>query len=369
MGFSVKVAPGVRVRASSRGVRTSLGPRVARVHVGGGRTGVSTGVGPISYYSSSGRGRPGSSSSQRRGSASAQRQLAAASRAAEKADQARALLSALDAIKHLHRAEFSPAQPPVAPTPPPVDASAFRAKYAKEAKSHTSVFARKERKAALEEAGRRAEAEASALAHTYAHEQAGWQVALDQEWGALIANDPDVVLGTLAQAFEDNEAAAAAVGLDGAEITLVVLVPPVSAVPERQPTTTAGGNLSLKKLTKRETCDFYKLLVCGHALVTVKEAFAIAPGLDSARIVAVRAAHPDAYGKVRPEVVLAARFERAGLAGILWSQADAAQVVNDASTECIFIQKGASQELMPVDLSSEPQLSDVVNAVDFEELN
>ena len=34
MGFSVKIAPGVRVRASSRGVRTSIGPRVARVHVG-----------------------------------------------------------------------------------------------------------------------------------------------------------------------------------------------------------------------------------------------------------------------------------------------------------------------------------------------
>ena len=45
MSFSVKIAPGVRVRASSRGVRTSIGPRVARVHVGAGRTGISTGAG------------------------------------------------------------------------------------------------------------------------------------------------------------------------------------------------------------------------------------------------------------------------------------------------------------------------------------
>ena len=43
MGFSVKIAPGVRVRASSRGIRTSIGPRAARLHVGGGRTGFSTG--------------------------------------------------------------------------------------------------------------------------------------------------------------------------------------------------------------------------------------------------------------------------------------------------------------------------------------
>jgi hypothetical protein len=278
------------------------------------------------------------------------------------------LRSALDAILNLHREEFPPAQRPIAPTPPAVDASAFRPTYVKEAKASTSVFARAERKAALAEAERRAQADAAALAAKYAEEQVGWQATLDHAWAALRANEPDVVLTTLVDAFEDNEAAAAAIGVEGAEVTLVVLVPPVSAVPERQPTITAAGNLSLKKLTKRETCDFYKLLVCGHALVTVKEAFAVAPGLTSARVVALRATSPDAYGKVHPEVVLAARFEKARLAGIQWSQANAAQVVNDASTERIFIQKGATQELMPVDLSKEPQLAEVVGAVDFEEL-
>ena len=54
-GFlSFKIAPGVRVSASSRGLRTHLGPRVARVHVGGGRTGVSTGGGPFTAYESLG---------------------------------------------------------------------------------------------------------------------------------------------------------------------------------------------------------------------------------------------------------------------------------------------------------------------------
>lgn len=46
-GFNVKLAPGVRVRASSKGLRTSVGPRAARVHVGGGRTAISSGVGPL----------------------------------------------------------------------------------------------------------------------------------------------------------------------------------------------------------------------------------------------------------------------------------------------------------------------------------
>jgi hypothetical protein len=54
MGFSIKLAPGVRVRASNRGLRTSVGPRAARVHMGTGRTGFSSGAGPVSFYTSTG---------------------------------------------------------------------------------------------------------------------------------------------------------------------------------------------------------------------------------------------------------------------------------------------------------------------------
>lgn len=367
MGFSVRLAPGVRVRASSRGVRTSLGPRVARVHVGGGRTGFSTGVGPVSYYTSGGGSRR-RTSPVRTGTVTAQRQLAAANRAAEKLDQARELLNALETILHVHRADFPPAQRPLAPAPPVVDAAAFRAKHVKEAKAATSVFARADRRAALQEAERRAQIDAATLAAQYEQERSAWQTSLDEQWAALNANDPETVLTTLANAFEDNEASAAAVGVDGSEVTLVVVVPPVSSVPERQPTTTAAGNLSLKKLTKREIADLYKLLVYGHALVTVKETFAVAPALASTRVVALRATGPDAYGKVRPEVVLAARFERERLVGIHWSQADATQVMNDASSERIFIQKGSAQELAVIDLAKEPELAAVVKAVDFEDL-
>ena len=54
MGFSLKLAPGVRVRVSSHGVRAGIGPRVARVHVGTGRTGFSSGLGPLSVYAGAG---------------------------------------------------------------------------------------------------------------------------------------------------------------------------------------------------------------------------------------------------------------------------------------------------------------------------
>ncbi|TYB46147.1 DUF4236 domain-containing protein [Actinomadura chibensis] len=58
MGFGFRVGvPGMSVRVSSRGVRTSVGPRVARVHRGAGRTRVSSGMGPFFASTSVGGGR------------------------------------------------------------------------------------------------------------------------------------------------------------------------------------------------------------------------------------------------------------------------------------------------------------------------
>lgn len=369
MGFSVRLAPGVRVRASSRGVRTSIGPRVARVHVGAGRTGVSTGVGPVGYYTSVGGTR--SRAPSRSGSSAATRQLAAANRAAaaqQKAEEGERLADALAAVLDLHRAEFEPAQRPVAPPPPPIDVDAVRAPHVRAAKAATGIFARADRKAALAEAERRTLAEVAVLQQSFAEQQAAWQRQLDAQWQALSSNEPDAVLAALAEAFEDNEAAAAAVGVEGQEVSLVVLVPPASALPERRPTLTQAGNLSLKKLTKRETADIYKMLVCGHLLVTVKEAFAVAPRLAAARVVAMRPAPADAYGAVKPEVLLATRLERSALQGIRWADADAPQIVNDAGTGTMLNQKGSTQELTPLDLSKEPDLQALVRAVDFEDL-
>lgn len=61
MGFGIRIALGIRISASKRGLRAGIGPRAARVHVGGGRPSVSTGAGPFTYWHTVGhtqRGRP-----------------------------------------------------------------------------------------------------------------------------------------------------------------------------------------------------------------------------------------------------------------------------------------------------------------------
>ena len=247
MGFSVKIAPGVRVRASSRGVRTSIGPRAARVHVGGGRTGFSTGVGPVSLYTSGGSTRRTSSSHGRGQSiASLQRQAAAA----QKAEEAQRLAAIFREILSVHQQEFPPAERPVAPSPVLPDESKIRSEHERAALRGIGLFKRAERTAAKQRAVAAAASDLAALKRQAEMDAARAQAALDQQWQQLLSNDPDTVIATLVEAFEDNEAPSAPIGVVGDEVSLVVLAPPQSAVPERMPGTTQAGNLTLRKLSK-----------------------------------------------------------------------------------------------------------------------
>ncbi|WP_180356228.1 DUF4236 domain-containing protein [Streptomyces sp. GP55] len=116
MGFSFKIAPGVRVRASSRGVRTSVGPRAARIHVGAGRAGISTGAGPVGAYTSLGGGRrPKGMSGQ---TPTAGRQAAQG--------EGQAAATALHQNDDRHRARFAPVERPVLGPPDPPDEGEIR---------------------------------------------------------------------------------------------------------------------------------------------------------------------------------------------------------------------------------------------------
>jgi hypothetical protein len=285
-----------------------------------------------------------------------------------KAQQADQLAASFTAIVNLHREEFRPATRPIAAPPIKYDAAAFLEKRRREAVQGISVFRRSERRAARALAADAARAELVALEETTARNQALAQVELDQAWARLLENDPEVVLQALSDAFEDNRAPAAPVGIDGPVVSVVTLVPDVSEVPEKRPDLTAAGNLTLKRLTKRDIADFYKVMVCGYVLATVKEVFAVAPSVGQVRIVALRLSPADAYGNKRVEAVLAAMFSRHRLDGVQWDVADAHTIVNDTSDELIAKQVGASKELGVIDVSSEPDLAALIDAVDIDEL-
>ena len=289
---------------------------------------------------------------------------------AEKTHRARQLAQAFHHIVNLHRVEFSPARPPVLPPPRQPDRAAIHGHYEAHALTGVSVFNFRGRR----EARRRAQAWTDTEVQRQCAEASGQHARLqadyDDRWRHLCENSPVVVIETLEEAFEDNEVPSAAVGVEGSDATLVVLVPDADmAVPEQTPTTTAAGNLSLKKLSQREREDCYKLYVCGQALVTAREAFAVAPGLGTLSIVVLRQDGDDAYGHPNIVCLFAVKLERTALDGIQWATADAAQIINDSSTDLAANQRGRSRGLSPIDLSAEPGLAKVLKALDVDDLD
>ena len=368
MGFSVKLAPGVRVRVSSRGVRAGIGPRVARVHVGTGRTGLSSGLGPFSVYGAVGgerRRKSGGRSSGRPSGAVLERQAAAARRAqaeAGKASEAQRLAGIFQEIISLHRHDFPPVEQPVAPMPDLPDPNAVREWHEKNALRGVGMFDRARRGAARQYAAQAAQAELNDRWRQAQAEQAHAQQELDTQWARLTGNDPDTVLATLAEAFEDNEASAAPVGIDGTELSLIVLVPDENAVPERLPATTQAGNLTLRKLPKAERSALYLLFIAGHVLVTLREAFAVAPGIEAARVIAVRRSGPDIYGRPVLDCMVAGRWTRTAFNGVRWADADAGNILAGTATELVLNQKRG--QILPIDLSTEPEIRDLLSTMD-----
>lgn len=360
MGFSFRIAPGVRVRASSRGVRASIGPRAARLHVGAGAPGISTGVGPVGFYQSLGGGGRGSS----RPSASA----AGRSLAEAKVGMARELLSAIQQVQNLHRETFAESVRPTAAAAPPVDTDGIRRRHTKAARAGVPFWDWRARSQARKEAAAATAREIAEEQSRRLAEQQARQEELDLRWKALNENDPETVREVLSEAFADNDAHAAVVGCNDGIASVVVLVPDVDVIPDRIPTTTSAGNLSLKRMTKTDQAALYRTMVAGYLLATAKEAFAVAPRLVAVRAVAIRTTRRNAYGTAVAEALVACHLRRSALVGVRWDDTDAADVLVDAADGLVFTAKGSTKALTPINLAGEPDTAELLASVDVDEL-
>ncbi|GAB3760299.1 hypothetical protein GCM10027600_00070 [Nocardioides ginsengisegetis] len=329
--FSFKVAPGVRISASSRGLRTHVGPRGARVHVGGGRTGVSTGAGPFTAYQSLGAParRPTSRSTSGLTPAQAQR--------LQEIDRVAAEFSHLG---QLHRQEFSTPSREVIARPPLPTFLKLLMTAEKQSLAGTSRLDRAARKAARVEAREQAERWASDLLTLAEGERQCKQDVIDAALAALSINHPDAVRTTLATVFAGRPVRVARVL--GDEVGLVVVVPTPDIVPGRKPALTPSGAPTLHQVTKTERNEWHAQVVAAHLLLAAKEAFAHAHGLVAARVVAVDGANVP---------LVAARVERARLAAIDGHEA-AWPILTRASSELRFESRGRTKELVTVDLRS-----------------
>jgi hypothetical protein len=332
--LSFKLAPGVRVSASSRGVRARLGPRAARVHVGGGRTGVSTGAGPFTAYQSTG-------SSARPRTIKAPSGLTPAQ--AERFHRAEAVRAEFARLDGLHRAEFTTVTREVASAPalPPFLKLYLTAE--KQSLTGVSLWDRPARRAAKAAAHELAERWAGDLQVLAEQDRRARQDAIDAHWAGLEMNDPITVTRTLAGVFADQGRRVRVAGVHDADAGLLVSVPGLGIVPEQKPAVTPAGAPTLHKLSATERNEWYAQVVAAHLLLVAKEAFAHAAGLAAVRAIAV-----DGAGIP----IVAARITRQGMRSASWRDR-AWPVLFGMAPDLRCDVRGRTRELRTIDLRAD----------------
>ena len=349
MGFRVKVAPGVRVRVSSRGVGASVGPRIARAHVGSGGAGFSSGLGPVSFYAGVRAGGRGSSGGPWSSVAEYEQAVRRGERTAH-LDEVQRLHDQL--VRHLiaHRQSFPAIRKPiVAAAIVDVEGRVVDARRS----SAGAVFVLKVRQR------RTARVRAEALARERARRDqdaanraaAEEQALIDAAWNRLVANDPETVIATIENAFADNQVPAAAIDCEGAAVTLLMRFPPLDGmVPRRAPDMTPTGRPTIREYSKTERNGLYVAAMLSHVNATVAEAFAVAPSIAEATILVVSG---DA-SELTP--LYCASVRREDFAAGAWeSQSSAIPGVGHAINTL-----GRTHELRALDLRDEPHISALV---------
>lgn len=323
------------VRPTSKGLRFSVGPRAARLHIGGSAPAVSTGAGPFTYYQRLDGGPSPAGAATRRLTASA----------SSKAAQAREIAEALLAVAQLHHAEFPPARARTAPAPVEPDEAAIRQRHRAQATAGISIFRRSARRAARAAAEVAADAEIAAARATGVQDARVQQAELDRGWQALLANDESAVRAALEGAFDDNDAPVEVLAVEGGVLVLRTVVPAPGVLPERMPGVTEAGNVSLRRMTRTQAAELYRALVAGIVLVTAKEALAAVPGAGAVRISAVRAASPDPSGRPDHETLIDAGLQRSVLDAVRWTEQDAWPILRAVAEPLRFRTTGQAQHL------------------------
>jgi hypothetical protein len=346
LGFSMKIAPGVRVRASSRGISAGLGPRAARVHVGSRGVGVSTGVGPFSAYGHSGGGRRTTQGVSR---TAYERQFRQQARAEQVQDALDLVNAFQESYLHVHRQRFSLANAPEARPAQPVDERAMLTQARKKSRTGISFWRRSDRRAAREKAEVATRHDASTIAAAREEERRVIQSEMNATWDDLLANHRDTVLAALEAAFADNEAPAAAVDCEGSTISVAMSMPERDdIVPDVQPTVTLTGRPTVKALTKTARNHLFLGAVLSHALVTAKEAFAVAPALETVLLLAL----VNTDGTLRP--VYVAAYTRDDFDRVDWTNDNAVEIAGPLGG--LTRMKGRTDELGCLPLGDDPEI-------------
>jgi len=309
-----------------------------RLHVGGGRTGVSTGAGPFTVYEPLG--------------GTSYRPTATTT---DRAAQAKAAQEGLRRLYDAHRASVAAPPDEVAAWP---ELPKFQTLLGTAEKQELRGVSRTDRELRKEARARaRTVAEGWALGLlTKAHaEHQSEQQRIDRARAALQGGDPEATMAALRPVFDGSGSRVVSTSQGAAAI--VIRAPGLSELPEVKPGVTTAGAATVVRLTKTELADNQRQAVASAMLLAAKQAFALAPGLRAVRVVAI-----DGPGGGGPSAVLVAatlprgRLERADFSQLAWP------ILEQLDRDLLFKARGRARELQVLDLTSTSAYADLAGA-------
>lgn len=340
-GVSVKLAPSVRLRATHRGIRATVGT---------GPTAGSRGRGPI---------------------AQARPTLAELSDQARTADKAEAVQQVLHAERLLttqHVVDFPASQQPVVAPPEPVDVDRIEKVFRRQAMADLGWFARRRRWAARIEAKRAASVVANELYAQAVEEAERLQSEYHAYWNALSAHDRDTVVAAVDSAFADNAPESTCVdsGIDpdsGPYVSCVVTFGHPDLVPDRTVAMTPKGRPALKERSKTDLNNMYVAAMASTVLATVREALAVAPAANEVRMVVVR---DERAGTSQPRnrglsAIYAGTFRRHQMESISWRTIDTeAELL--CATGAEFVRTEVARSVVALGANAQRRMAPVLHA-------
>jgi hypothetical protein len=131
---------------------------------------------------------------------------------------------------------------------------------------------------------------------------------------------------------------------------------PSELIPEREVTTTPTGKLTHKRRTKNAINALYAEILASHVVATAREAFAVAPGLHTVRILAIRGDRLGGGLQLIP--LYAGEFSRASVQQEGWKSTNVLAFIESHGN---LRYKGQAQEVAPLVTKSDADLRAAVD--------
>lgn len=281
----------------------------------------------------------------------------------EKQQRYQDLLSTLKGIDQKHWNSYLQYRPPQLESPNVGSLAAFEKSFVKESLKGLGLFDFSGRKAAREKAKVQASsAYAKEIKRTADAHRAEYKAKVNF-FNKLVQNDPETVIDVTNSVFNDFEAPARVWGVDGKVMFILIQIPGIEAIPEMKPDVTEAGNISITKMPVSLRNKYYRYLICGTVLDSVKLAFAAAPNMEYVRVVSFRPTPLDAYGRRYNQPIMAYSTSKTRLRGVQWEMFDSEKILMDTQRQVIWKTK-RNGEMVPIDPLDYPEIGEVVGLIE-----